>query len=387
VNFTVVRMRSTFSTAVILKSLLCSCGVAALAYAWWLRTGADVPHSSQGLTAAALLPAMHDFTKAKSVRIVSGWSGMGAPWAIEYALRQDGDRFTGRSKMDNNYLVLEERLRPKFEVPANVMQSVLGDLSKFKTAKPAGRTMSDSYPHLEVWIELEDGVTVLTPSRFANELVDTTPDSLKTEADANVGIRVKHQRYIIDDEVMNRFLRGLSPYVQIENPDGNKAIARNAGLMRETDSPYLLLLRYGRFQRATSQRTQIIPATQSSGGELRIGRERSKFIEETKTIPCRVGEAWGFEFQLRNVPSDRAFEYRSEMHHPPIRQPDGSILRTSINTLIIKPEDGLPPSEEWEFAAGYEYELVPGTWTRRLFVDGVQVFEMSFEVKINHDQP
>lgn len=289
--------------------------------------------------------------------------------------------------MDNNYLVLEERLRPKFEVPANVMQSVLGDLSKFKTAKPAGRTMSDSYPHLEVWIELEDGVTVLTPSRFANELVDTTPDSLKTEADANVGIRVKHQRYIIDDEVMNRFLRGLSPYVQIENPDGNKAIARNAGLMRETDSPYLLLLRYGRFQRATSQRTQIIPATQSSGGELRIGRERSKFIEETKTIPCRVGEAWGFEFQLRNVPSDRAFEYRSEMHHPPIRQPDGSILRTSINTLIIKPEDGLPPSEEWEFAAGYEYELVPGTWTRRLFVDGVQVFEMSFEVKINHDQP
>jgi hypothetical protein len=40
-----------------------------------------------------------------------------------------------------------------------------------------------------------------------------------------------------------------------------------------------------------------------------------------------------------------------------------------------------------EFAAGYEYELVPGTWTRRLFVDGVQVFEMSFEVKINHDQP
>jgi len=43
---------------------------------------------------------------------------------------------------------------------------------------------------------------------------------------------------------------------------------------------------------------------------------------------------------------------------------------------------GRPPAEEiWGFKQGYEYELVPGRWTRKVFVDGRQVTSMTFEVK------
>jgi len=144
-----------------------------------------------------------------------------------------------------------------------------------------------------------------------------------------------------------------------------------------TTEPSAVVTRYGRFRERGGSLT---PRTGTSGGVIGNGG-RSMFVETTRTIPCTLGESWGFEFELRGLPTDRAVEYRSEMHHPPIRQPDGTTMRVSVVRITVKPGDPPPTGEHWSFLKGFEYELVPGTWTRRVYIDDVEVVSVEFEVE------
>jgi hypothetical protein len=133
---------------------------------------------------------------------------------------------------------------------------------------------------------------------------------------------------------------------------------------------------YGRY---TNESAGSIDSVETSGGTILLSTG-AHHIETTKTIPCRIGENWGFYFQLHNLPQDRAFAYRSEMLHPPIRQPDGSMLTKTVIRLSVAPGNAPPDGEFWSFIKGYEYELVPGEWTRKIFVDDVEVASMTFDV-------
>jgi hypothetical protein len=104
------------------------------------------------------------------------------------------------------------------------------------------------------------------------------------------------------------------------------------------------------------------------------------FVEQTTSVPCRMGENWGFSFELDGLPLDRPVAYRSEMHHPPIRQPDGTVMAVSVTRLRIDPGPSCVTGEIWSFMPGYEYELVPGTWTRRIFVDDFELGAVTFQV-------
>ena len=103
-------------------------------------------------------------------------------------------------------------------------------------------------------------------------------------------------------------------------------------------------------------------------------------VETTATIQARVGEEFAILLQFFDLPSSQPYVVREETHHPPIRQPGGRVLTNSVTTTTVRPGRDPTPYYGWVFAKGYEYELVPGTWTKKVFVNDVEVASFSFEV-------
>ena len=133
---------------------------------------------------------------------------------------------------------------------------------------------------------------------------------------------------------------------------------------------------YGRY---TSDTVGSVEVDGASGGVALLSTGH-RHIETTRIIPCRIGENWGFSFRFLNWPAERTVVYRSVMHHPPVRQPNGSVLTNTVIRISVKPGQAPPDAEIWGFCQGYEYELVPGIWTRNVYVDDKEVASLSFKV-------
>jgi len=71
------------------------------------------------------------------------------------------------------------------------------------------------------------------------------------------------------------------------------------------------------------------------------------------------------------------------MRHPPVEQPDGTVLTNSVIRMLIEPGESPPSRETWSFLEGYEYELVPGEWRRMIFINDHPVASVSFHVARN----
>ncbi len=54
------------------------------------------------------------------------------------------------------------------------------------------------------------------------------------------------------------------------------------------------------------------------------------------SLQIRGGEVWGFVVKFHNLPKERDFELREEMLHPPIKQPNGEILKKGIVKRVIE---------------------------------------------------
>jgi hypothetical protein len=134
---------------------------------------------------------------------------------------------------------------------------------------------------------------------------------------------------------------------------------------------------YGRFKTSDSV---LVEAKDTSGSVQRVSK-KIDHLSTTKEVPCKVGESFGIRLEFANLPKGVNYTIRSEMHHPPIKQPDGHVLKKSVRERTIKA--GEPPGEYhlWTFMKGFEYELVPGNWTRVVFVDGTEVARITFQVK------
>lgn len=70
------------------------------------------------------------------------------------------------------------------------------------------------------------------------------------------------------------------------------------------------------------------------------------------------------------------------MSHPPIVQPSGKVVKEAVRESTLRFEKYQRPDATylWSFLEGYEYELVPGKWTRTLSIDGREVARMTFDV-------
>ena len=142
--------------------------------------------------------------------------------------------------------------------------------------------------------------------------------------------------------------------------------------------PSAEIIEYGRYKVTVASLT---PA-EGASGNVSVKSKNPELIETTRKIPCRIGESWGYRVRWHNLPTTRSYELRTEMIHPPIKQPDGSIVEKEVHKVTAKA--GTLPSDlilNWHFLKGFEYELVPGKWTKKVFIDDVKVASMEFEVQ------
>jgi hypothetical protein len=142
--------------------------------------------------------------------------------------------------------------------------------------------------------------------------------------------------------------------------------------------PSAKIVEYGRYK---ADWESLVPAPNVSGGvEVLTGKPRHK--ETTKLIPARVGENFGFRVEFQSLPKNRKLLVNDVMSHPEILQPDGKIITQAVRESTLKFDKNKRPDATylWSFLEGYEYELVPGKWTRTIYIDGREVASMSFDV-------
>jgi hypothetical protein len=155
------------------------------------------------------------------------------------------------------------------------------------------------------------------------------------------------------------------------------ALAPLAALAQE-ERPTAKIVEYGRYR---AEWESIAPAPNVSGGvEVRTGKPRH--IETTKVIPARVGEYFGFRVEFQNVPKNLKLVVKDVMTHPEILQPSGKIVKEAVREATLRFDKKKRPDATylWSFLEGYEYELVPGKWTRTIYIDGREVASMTFDV-------
>jgi hypothetical protein len=140
--------------------------------------------------------------------------------------------------------------------------------------------------------------------------------------------------------------------------------------------PSARIVEYGRYKGTV---VSLTPADGVSGS-VSVQSKEITHLETTKKIPPKIGELFGFRVEFAGLPTERPYKIRNEVHHPPIKQPDGETLTKSVTETRL--QAGAVPYDfyAWHFLKGFEYELVPGKWTRKIFVDDKEVATMTFEV-------
>lgn len=104
-----------------------------------------------------------------------------------------------------------------------------------------------------------------------------------------------------------------------------------------------------------------------------------KHVKGVTRIPAEDGRYWGLRARLTN-PTNQPVDFRYVIEHPEFTTPQG---KTSIEEVE---EFSLPPGHSeiheflWYFIESCEFEFVPGTWTRRLFLDGKEVVRQEFDI-------
>ncbi|AWM40582.1 hypothetical protein GobsT_08980 [Gemmata obscuriglobus] len=142
----------------------------------------------------------------------------------------------------------------------------------------------------------------------------------------------------------------------------------------DATAPTVTISDYGRYRVAGPDRA-------TPGGAANAGEREYVLLEQTDQVPCRVGETWGVRIRGSVAPQDdRSHLVREEIHHPPIKHPDGSVRTTDAREFRTPPGAAFGSTNCWQFLKGHEHELVPGDWTWVVFVDGVEVARRTFRV-------
>jgi hypothetical protein len=142
--------------------------------------------------------------------------------------------------------------------------------------------------------------------------------------------------------------------------------------------PTAKIIQYGRYSTAP---LGAVPTEQEVSGGVFIQGTVPMHFRTTRRIPCAIGEDFGFTVALSGLEPGREYKISQVSLHPPIKQPDGRVLKKSSSEQTVT-----APAEEagfhagWCFAEGYEYELIPGRWTISVSIDGQAPVEMTFDV-------
>ena len=153
-------------------------------------------------------------------------------------------------------------------------------------------------------------------------------------------------------------------------------ISRRLSAAVLADEPTAEVVEFGRYK---CRITGVTSTTKVTSGSVVIQSTDVVHLEATQKIPCRVGESFGFKVSFKHLPRTPAYVVRTVTDHPPITQPNGVVLKQSHHEETLKRAKARYQTL-WHFRAGFEYELVPGKWTKTIYVDGVEVANMTFDV-------
>jgi hypothetical protein len=133
--------------------------------------------------------------------------------------------------------------------------------------------------------------------------------------------------------------------------------------------------------------TALKPTSQKVSGRVTAESKDQQHLETTKTIPCKTGETFGITVEVKGLQPGRTYRWREETLHPPIKQPTGEVMTKSVaQSKLVPDKPELTRTSLWSFVKGYEFELVPGTYTRKIYLDDKEVASMSFHV-VKSDTP
>ncbi|QJW96736.1 DUF3859 domain-containing protein [Frigoriglobus tundricola] len=171
----------------------------------------------------------------------------------------------------------------------------------------------------------------------------------------------------------------VAAVVLVVNPSLVAPLRRLAGGAIGSPQPSVTVSDFGRY-RSTGP-VRVVPDRSAPSGVTVVGDHELILQAQTDQIPCRVGEIWGMRVHSRVVPADRPYTIRKEMHHPPMKLPDGSVQTKNVRETNVPAGASFDAFYGWYFLKGYEYELVPGEWTSVVFIDDVEVARKVFRIQ------
>ena len=131
----------------------------------------------------------------------------------------------------------------------------------------------------------------------------------------------------------------------------------------------------------------VYDAVVMTSGNWRLGLPVSiatvsglKHQQTATRIPAENGRYWGMRVRITNPQKDKAVTVRFTLDHPEFTAPDGKKSRQETEELEVPPGEAFEGPLLWYFIAGCEFEFIPGTWTRSVFIDGQQVIKKEFEI-------
>ena len=114
-------------------------------------------------------------------------------------------------------------------------------------------------------------------------------------------------------------------------------------------------------------------------GYTSSGPGRSTFEKATRDIPAVQGCAFGFRYRIEGAPDGQRVTVEEIIRHPPMRRPDGTMIREERTKEEWLAEDGAV-DRKFLYRLSQPYEVVPGDWTLTVTVNGKTAVEQHFNL-------
>jgi len=96
----------------------------------------------------------------------------------------------------------------------------------------------------------------------------------------------------------------------------------------------------------------------------------------TRTVPCLVNTYFGLRLDPASLPP--TYHLKTEIQHPPFAMPQGESSTIDVEEFDVPAEGDLHGALIWYFLEGFEYEMVPGKWSFKIFINDKLVAEQEF---------
>ncbi|HEY5895763.1 MAG TPA: DUF3859 domain-containing protein [Chthoniobacterales bacterium] len=104
-------------------------------------------------------------------------------------------------------------------------------------------------------------------------------------------------------------------------------------------------------------------------------------LQSTLDIPAEPGRYFGLQVQVTNPRKDNTSVCRFQVDHPAFAAPGGQPTAQFAHEFALEPNEVSTQQFIWYFVKQAGYEIVPGKWTMRVFVNNREIAKKQFVVR------